>query len=123
MNKGLTQSGSGVYISPVVPAYNAAVSPGVVFTHNLGTPHLRVTWSLVCLKADHGFSPGDEIDLPYVVVLLVGMQAWRNASQVGLFVDDAFTPGFYIYGKTVNTTATLTGGNWGVRVRVEAILP
>lgn len=118
MNKGLAQCGAGVYVSPVFPLSGLVTSGDhamLTITHNLGTPHLRVQGSLVNLQPELSYSPGDEV--LYTPV----NQTWFSASQMGILTGDLGIAS--VAYKNGTSSGTMTAAKWGLRVRIEALLP
>jgi hypothetical protein len=116
----------GCWLSPVVPLsmYNGGTLFGsTTFNHGLGTRHLRVTCLLVCLKADRGFTPGQEIEASGALTYTTG-STYQPGPQI-IRTDQTVTVNF-AGANSIQTSAgaigsALTQTNWGLRVIVEAL--
>lgn len=112
MNTGLLSWG-GRFESPLtVPATAAAVS--LRFGHGLGRQPRAARWVLVCVRAEKGYQPGDEVPLVSLGTA-VYVTAWANAQEVGVIS----TAAAYVVNRTNSTPETVTAKCWGIKAYAE----
>lgn len=83
------------------------------FAHGLGKVPDRVWLELVCVTAEHGYSVGDILEVPYDVNTSNTRTAWKNNTQCGIGYVGGFTNSS---NKTTGAAVTLTLANWNMRV-------
>ena len=99
------------------PLAAAGSAINVRFPHGRGRMPFSVHWTLVCLKADGGYVPGEEID--YIGAQSVGSlqgTSWRNAAEVGLVISSG-SNGLDLFKRSDASSASLTTGRWALKVR------
>ncbi len=87
----------GRYESPLLPISSSATAYTVI--HGRGTPPRHVTWVLVCLIANNGYTPGRRMDANPGYGFLIAA-SW-DAAQITFSGNSAITNGAW---------ATLAGG-------------
>lgn len=93
----------------------------ITLTHGLGARPLRVTWEIVCLTADAGYSVGA------IVYLGEGFNWFVSPSAYGFNVEVSATQiicniangGIPLVNKSTRLTTTLTPASWALRAKAS----